>query len=201
MVTNKLSVNLNKTEYLLFNPKHFNNQNCSINIDSNIISLNNSAKNLGVVCQFNMSMDKHISAIVKSCFLQLRDFHRICPLISNTMAIILANAFVHSYLDYCNNLFHGLPKYSIHCLQKIQNTTASIVTRISHFTHIVPILKSLHRLPVLYSINFKICCLTHWAISLGEPYYLHSLLSNRLNSHSLRSSSFNPLVVPCFKKV
>ena len=38
-------------------------------------------------------------------------------------------------------------------------------------------------------------------ISLGEPYYLRSLLSNRLNSHSLRSSSFNPLVVPCFKKV
>ena len=69
MVANKLSVNPNKTEYLLFNPKHFNNPNCSINIDSNIISPNDSAKNLYVVFQFDMSMDNHISAIVKSCFL------------------------------------------------------------------------------------------------------------------------------------
>ena len=201
MVANKLSVNPNKTEYLLFNPKNLNNPNCSINIDSNIISPTNSAKNLGVVFQSDMSMDKHISAVVKSCFLQLRDFHRIRPLISKTAAITLANAFVHSHLDYCNSLFYGLPKYSIHRLQKIQNTTARIVTRISRFTHITPILKSLHWLPVSYRINFKICCLTHRAISLGEPYYLRSLLSNRLNSHSLRSSSFNPLVVPCFKKV
>ena len=35
-----------------------------------------------VVFQSDMSMDKHISAIVESCFLQLRDFHRIRPLIS-----------------------------------------------------------------------------------------------------------------------
>ena len=44
MVANKLSVNPNKTEYRLFNPKYFNDPNCSINIDSNIFSPNNSAK-------------------------------------------------------------------------------------------------------------------------------------------------------------
>ena len=137
MVANKLSVNLNKTEYFLFNPKHFNNPNYSTNIDSNIISPNDSAKNLGVVFQSYMSADKHIFAIVKLSFLQLQDFHRIRPAISNTAAIILANAFVHSYLDYCNSLFYGLPKYSIHRLQKIQNTTARIVTRSSRFTHIL----------------------------------------------------------------
>ena len=79
MVVSKLSVNLNKTEYLLFNPKHFNNLHCSINTDSNIIPPNNFAKILYVVLQSDMcmSMDKHISVIVKSCFLQLCDFHRI----------------------------------------------------------------------------------------------------------------------------
>ena len=79
MVAYKLFVNANKTEYLLFNPKHFDNPNCSINIDSNIISPNNAAKNLGVIFQSDISMDKHISAIVKSCYFKLRDFHRICP--------------------------------------------------------------------------------------------------------------------------
>ena len=76
MVAKKLFVSPIKTEYLFFNPKHFNYPNCSINIDSNIISPNNSAKNLGVF------MDKHLSAKVKSCFLQLRDYHSIHPSIS-----------------------------------------------------------------------------------------------------------------------
>ena len=44
MVVNKLSVNPNKTEYFLFNSKHFSNPNCSINIDSNIISPNDLVK-------------------------------------------------------------------------------------------------------------------------------------------------------------
>ena len=69
MVANTLSVNPNTTEYFLFNPKHFDDPNCSINIDSNIISPNDSAKNLGVVFQSDVFMDKHFSAIVKSCFL------------------------------------------------------------------------------------------------------------------------------------
>ena len=41
-------------------------------------------------------MNEYIFALVKSCFLQLRDFH----------------------------LYYGLPKYPIHCLQNIQNIAA-----------------------------------------------------------------------------
>ena len=148
-----------------------------------------------------MSMDKHISAIVKSCFLQLRNFHHIYPLISKTAAITLTNAYVHSHFNYCNSLFYGLPKYSIHHLQKIQNTTVRIVTRTSRLTHNTPILKSLQWLPVYYRENFKFVVLIHWAFLLGESYYSRSLLFNRLNYHSLRSLFFKSLVVPCFKKV
>ena len=53
-------------------------------------------------------------------------FHRIRFSIFKTAAITLANAFVHSHLGYCNSLFYGFPKYSIHRLQKIQNKTAHI---------------------------------------------------------------------------
>ena len=66
-------------------------------------------KNLSVVFKSDMSMEKLISAIVKACFLQLHDFHRIRPLISKTDSITLNNIFVHSHLEYCNSLFYGLP--------------------------------------------------------------------------------------------
>ena len=102
----KLSVNPNKMDYLHFNPKHVQIPHCNINIDTNIIMPNDLAKNLCVIFQSDVSMDNHMAAIVKSCFLQLRNFHRIRPFISKTATITLANAFVYSYLDYCNSLFY-----------------------------------------------------------------------------------------------
>ena len=49
MTSNKLSVNLNKTEYLLFYPNNINPPVNTINLDSNIISPYDSAKNLSVI--------------------------------------------------------------------------------------------------------------------------------------------------------
>ena len=71
-----------------------------------------------------MSMDKHISAIVKSCFLQLRDFRRIRPLISKTAAITLANALyipilitvIVCFMVFLNTLFIAYKKYKIQLL-------------------------------------------------------------------------------------
>ena len=132
--------------------------------------------------------------------MQLRDFCRIRLLISKTVAITLANLFIHSRLDYCNSLFYGLTNYSIHRLQKVQNIATRIVTRRVRSSHIAMVLKSLYWLPVNYYINFKICCITHRALSLHELHYLSSLFSLRSNSHSLRSSSFSPLLLPYFNK-
>ena len=101
-------------------------------------------------------MDKHISSLTKSCFLQLHDLRRIRPFISRTAAITIANVFVHSRLDFYISLFYSLPTYSNHRLQKVQNTVARIVTNSSHFSHITPTFKSVHWLPVFYHINFKI---------------------------------------------
>ena len=68
----------------------------------------------------------------------------------------LANAFIKSHLNYCK-FYQGLPRYSIHRLQKKnKNSVAHIVTSYSHFSHITPILKSLHWLPVKYHVTFKL---------------------------------------------
>ena len=198
LVANKLSANPNKTEYLLFNSKNINLQVVNINLDPDIISSIYCAKNLVVLFQSDMSFDNHISSILKSCFVQLRDFCHIRPLLSKTAAITLANSFKHSHPDYCNSLVYGLLNYSIHHVQKVQNTATRIVTRSFRSSHIITVLKSLHWLTVNYGINFKICCITHRALFLHEPHYLSSLFS--LRSHSLHSSSFSPLLLSYFNK-
>ena len=140
-----------------------------------------------------MSIDKHFSSVVKTYFLQLREFCNIRSFTPKSVAITFANAFLQSRIDYCNSILYGkYPKFSLYRLQKVQNSVASIVTRTSRSSHITTLFKSLHWLPIKYCINFKLYCIIHCVLSLGEPHYLNSLLIPRLNPNSLRSSSYNP---------
>ena len=139
-----------------------------------------------------MFMDQHSSSVLRTCFLQLRELRHIRNFILKFAVITIANAFIHFCINYCNILFYRLPKNSLHCLPKVQSSVARIVTRISLSLHITPILKVLHWLPVKYRINFKLCCITHHVLSLGETHYLNSFLIHRLYSHSL------PLTLLCY---
>ena len=51
---------------------------------------------------------------------------------------------VHSKLDYCNSLYSNLPKTQINRLQHIQNSLARTVANTPKYSHITPVLKSLH---------------------------------------------------------
>ena len=198
MIRNKLSVNLDKTEYLLFNLK---NINVPVSIIQILFLYSESAKNLGVIFQSDMSMDKHISSVVKTCFLQLCEFRHIQSFIPKSATISFTNAVIHSRINYYYSLLYDLSKYSLHRLQKVQNSVTRIVIRTSRLSHITPLLKSLHWLPVKYRINFILCCIIHRALSFGKPHNLNSLLILRLNPHFLCSSSFNPLILPFFNKM
>ena len=59
-------------------------------------------------------------------------------------------------------------------------------------------LKFLHRLPIFYRINFKICCNVHRALSLSEPFYLNTLLTHQSNTHSHHTTAFSPFLIPYF---
>ena len=116
---------------------------------------NDVVRNLGVLFDSKFSFTNHVNSFIKSCFANLRDLHRIRRFLSYDMSIIVANALVSSRLDYCNTLFCSLLSKNITRLQKIQNCLAHFVSDASRFSHVSPILKSLHWLPVKQRIIFK----------------------------------------------
>ena len=93
--------------------------------------------------------------------------------VSKTVASVLVN----SRLDYCNSLYHNIALKDILKLQRVQNSLARAVTRSPRFSHSLPLLKSLHWLPVQYHIIFKVCAVTYQAHSSMQLAYLHSLLT------------------------
>ncbi|KAK2180026.1 hypothetical protein NP493_461g01003 [Ridgeia piscesae] len=63
----------------------------------------------------------------------------------------------------------------------------------------MPLLKSLHWLPVHYRIVFKICTMSYQALASKQPTYLNSMLTPARKSRELRSTSSNPLYIPRVK--
>ena len=76
---------------------------------------------------------------------------------------------------------------------------ARVVTRSPLFSRSVPLLRSLHWLPVLYRIIFKMCTIAYQALSYTQPAYLNSMLTPARNSRQLRSTNSNPLYIPRVK--
>ena len=93
---------------------------------------------------------------------------------------MLANTLVSSRLDYCNSLLSGIAETDLTKLQRVLNRLARVVTKSPPFTRSIPLLHSLHWLPVNYRVQFKICLLTYKALHEEQPVYLRSLIATSL---------------------
>ena len=167
---------------MVFSPTHILSQN---------ITPAASARNLGVTFDKNFNFRQHISQMCHCCFYHIHDLHRIRRYMSLSVAKTIATALVSSRLDYCNSLLHNIAIKDIIKLQRVQNCLARVVTRSRHFSRSVPLLKSLHWLPVRYRLIIKICTITYQALSTKQPAYLHSMLTPARNS----PDSFDRLVL------
>ena len=91
---------------------------------------------------------KHVSKAVKSANCHFRNIGRIRKYLTAESAKSGVISLVTSTFDYCNGLLCGIPEELICKLQIEQNNAARVVTLIKKHSHITPVLKELHWLPV-----------------------------------------------------
>ena len=195
MSTNKLKLNPDKTEFLLIGNERQRSKYLSM-FPIELLGVETypakSARNLGVIFDKNFNFRSHISTICSSCIYHIRDLRRIRRHLDLDRAKLLANALVSSRFDYCNSLLSGIVETDLTKLQRVLNRLARMVTKSPAFTRSVPLLRSLHWLPVKYRVHFKICLLTYKALHEEQPIYLRSLIAISLPSRSLRSTEGSP---------
>ena len=93
-----------------------------------------SVKNLGVWFDSDFSLSKHVQNFCKSCFVKQCDVRHVRRFLTHDVSVLVANALISSWLDYCNSLFRSLSKFNICKLQCIQNSAARIVLNTSQYT-------------------------------------------------------------------
>ena len=116
-------------------------------------------------------MTKQVSAVLKSCFHQIRNIGRIRQCITVDACRTLVCSLVKSRLDYGNALLYVLPT-------------------------ITPVLHSLHWLPVSYRCQCRLLLYVFKSLIQKAPIYLQELIQVHKPSRSLRPGTRSLLTTP-----
>ena len=198
MLTNRLLINDSKTEILLLGTKQqLSKLDISgLAIGEKTIYPAKYVKNLGIIQDEHLKLDKHVSSLSSKSFYQLYKIRKLRKYLTTDATKILLHAFITSNLDYCNSLFYGMPKFLIKKLQRIQNASARVLLKVPKHNHITQILCDLHWLPLQYRIMFKIVLLTFKCLIGKAPDYLRSFIKVYTPGRCLRSNTGVLLDIP-----
>ena len=184
---------------ILFTSKHGlkSLSNITVTVGEQQQLQSSSVRDLGVFYDQHLNMSQHVRSLCRTGYYHLRNIGRIRRYLTQDATKTLVHALVTSRLDYCNNsLLYGLPANHLAKMQRLQNACARVITRTGRRSHITPVLKELHWLPVHRRIEYKILSHTYRAIHHQSPVYLSDLLSVYRPTRSLRSESTIMLTVP-----
>ena len=147
-----------------------------------------------------MRFETHLSTIVRAWFFQLRQLKGICDYLGLDAAETFVNAFVVSYLDYCNRLLVGVLDKQLNRLQVIMNAAARLICRGRRYGHIMPLLHDkFNWLCSREWVTFKICVMVYKALHDMAPSYIKDLcvlITTNTRRSSLRFATDGQLVVP-----
>jgi len=143
-----------------------------VRVLSSSARVQDTARDLGVVIDSQLSLSAHVVAVCRSGYYQLRQLRQAVWSLSEDASKTLVQAFVSCRLDYCNSLFFGISEGLMNRLQTVQNAAARLVTGTRRCDHISPLLRQLHWLLVRQRVEFKVATLVHQSLSGMSPPYL-----------------------------
>ena len=146
----------------------------------------------------NLTMNDHVDSVCITFYFFIRLLGKLRRFLNKETAAKVTYAFVTPSLDYCNFLLYGISKFLTVRFQRVLNTAARIVTKTKIRSHITPVLKVFHWLPVEQRCAFKTALLTCKAILAIALSYFCQLVKYRFTFRNLRSQNELLLDVPKF---
>ena len=193
---NKLSLNVKKTNYIIFHPKSKSIiTNSCLSISGVSITRVTSYRFLGVFLDQHLTWTDHIKHVKSKVSKYIGIMYRLRRFIDTKTCIMLYYAFVFPYISYCNIVWasnYPTRLLSLHILLKR-------LIRIIFFLHPLSSCKSKfteHKLLNIYQVNlFQIGSFMYKYSNSTLPQSFHDffLKSSDIHTHFLRSSNlFRP---------
>ena len=188
---NMLCNNSDKTEFLIIGtPNTLKSlQMDYITIENIKIKPVDDVRNLGVIFDKHMTMEKQVNKMCRNAYFNLRNISKIRKCLDNETTKTAVHALVTPHLDYGNALLYGIANRLENKLTLAQNAAARLITRVKKSEPISHHKMNLHWLPIPARIEFKILT-TAWKAQHDQaPAYICELLQKKNNEDvNLRSN-------------
>ena len=194
---NKLSLNIDKTNFMLFTPKCVPRSINGIFIDGNKIMEVTETKFLGVIIDCKLNWSPHITYISKKVAKGVGIMLKAMKLFDQETLLTLYYTFVYPYLNYCIHVWGKAYNVYIHDLIILQNKAIRIVHGVSPRTNANKLFfyYNILSLKRLYSYNIGIFMYKFSKNMLPElfEYFFCNVAS--VHEHSTRSACLNHIYV------
>ena len=104
---------------------------------SSSVKVVESARDLGVVIDSQLSLSSHVAALCRSGFYHLRQLPPLCRSLPAEATKTLVQTFISCRLDYCNSLLYGVTDKLMRQVRLVQNAAARLITGAKHHQHII----------------------------------------------------------------
>jgi hypothetical protein len=188
--SNKLSLNVSKTNYILFSSKALSKEyNSLIKINGVKVNRVSSTRFLGVIINETLTWSDHVSAIRQKVSKNVGIIKHIRCKLPSTVLTSLYFTLVHPYFEYCNIVWGVCRSTSFNKLFLLQKKAVRIVTLSPWNCHTGPLFKKLNILPLASLNDFQVGCFMHRCVDKITvlPGYFCNMFCKNAEIHSYES--------------
>ena len=198
MLVNKLSLNANKTKFVLFHPSKHKSVSCSkkLLLNGNEIERVKEIKFLGVIFDENLSWKSQIMHVIGKTKRNLAVSAKVSQCVDQSALLAMFQSLLLSHIRYCCSVWLHGNKTLVSKLQSICNNFLRIVFGKRKRESVDSYFKSLNILKVEDMMKFEILSLAHDFHNNALPNCFNDILVK--NTSNRRSSS--DLFVPFMSK-
>ena len=193
LISNKLTLNVEKTEYMIIGSRNRLNQihsNPEIVIGEQTIERVARKEFLGVIVDEKLNWQEQVDTQCKRISKNIALLRRAKTYITTDALVTMYNAFVLPHFTYCSTVWQQGNVTHMDKLYKLQKRAARIITNSSYEVRSTDIFKTLHWEPIENTLNRRQQLMTFMALREMTPKYLTELFSTCQNdTYGLRSNN------------
>ena len=180
---NRLSINVKKTNIMIWTPKSKSLPNIDIKMDGQSIDVVNEIKFLGVILDDKLSWSKHIQYISNKVSKGIGIIKKLRPVLNKSTLINLYYAFVYPFLTYCIHVWGNTHAVHLSKLTVLQKRAIRIIAGVPARSHTDPLFLQLKLLKFEHTFKLN--------IALFMYRYHHGLLPEVFNLLFIRNSQYH----------
>ena len=181
---NKLTINLDKTCYMIVSNRKIPDLNVSLKMNNIPINLTHSHKFLGVTFDDQLKFNLHIADISTKISKSVGIIYKLSNILPNSTLLNIYHALVNSHIMYCNVIWGGTHDIHIKPLVLLQKKCLRIVNKTNFFAHTHPLFISNRVLKYKDIHKYSQLCFIHKNLDSFSPL---------ITSHNYSTRNYNTL--------